>query len=237
MPISRKDFVGSAAGISAAAALAPAAALAVDEPGVRAPLHFHILGQSEYDHAKLYETLTVNKPHKQVFQASSPLLVAPGIASIYIHMQNSMNAHEFSFGFGRGSLATFGVLLGASVVFALNDDMWKKYGFGTALSLAPANIYYKATSNLQLTGSPDATDSVYQDWSAEAVMHRGGAFAVCHNAMTAVAALFAQKAGVTPAAALRDFEKAVLPGFQIVPAGVGVIQLAQQHKWTLFPVL
>ena len=237
MPLSRKHFVASAALGASAGALLPHQTLAAVEPGERAPLHFHILKAGEFDHALMMKTLTSSKAHKQVFQSSSPLLVAPGIASLYIHMQNSMNAHEFSLGFGRSSLATLGVLLGASVVFGLNDAMWKKYGFGETLKLAPANSYYKASSALNLAASPDDANGIYQDWSAQAVLHRGGAFMICHNAMTAVAALFAQKTGATPQAVLTDFEKNVLAGFQVVPAGVATVQLAQQHGWTYFAIV
>lgn len=236
MPISRKNFVGAAAlGLSAASLSKVTPALAQDSDE-RTPLHFHILKQHEFDHAQMLQTLTLAKPHKQVFQNSINLLLVPGVAQLYIHMQNSMNAHEFSMGFGRGSLATLGVLMGPAVVLALNDAVWKKYGIGNAFKLASTNMYYKATSNLKLTGSPDDPSSVYQDWSAQAVMARGGKFMVCHNAMTAVAAMTAQKAGSTPQAVLADFEKGVLPGFQVVPAGVAAVQLAQQHGYTLFAV-
>ena len=62
-------------------------------------------------------------------------------------------------------------------------------------SLAPTNVYYRATS-LKETGNPDDLDSIYQDPSAQAVMARGGAFMVCHNALTVVAGLVGPKAGV-----------------------------------------
>jgi len=57
---------------------------------------------------------------------------------------------------------------------------------------------------------------------------------VCHNAMTFVASVVAGKTGQSTQAVLTDFEGHVLPGFQVVPAGVAAVQLAQQHGWTLF---
>jgi hypothetical protein len=60
---------------------------------------------------------------------------------------------------------------------------------------------------------------------------------VCHNAMTAIAALLSQKAGTTPGAALDDFVNGLLPGFQIVPAGVAATQLAQELGWRNYPIL
>jgi intracellular sulfur oxidation DsrE/DsrF family protein len=235
--ISRQQFL-TAAALGGSVAPLTSRVLGAETPAPEAAMHahFHIMKPSEFNHAKLQSTLQNSKPHKQVFQASNSVVLAPGIASIYIHMQNSMNAHEFSFGFGPGSLATLGVLMGPAIVLALDDAMWSKYAFGTAFKLAPTNAYYKATSDLRANVSPDDPGGLYQDWSAQAVMHRGGAFAVCHNAMTFVASIFGSKMGVAPASVLSDFEQHVLPGFQVVPAGVAVVQLAQQHGWTLFAI-
>lgn len=237
MEVSRQQFL-TAAALGGSAAALTGAAVAADAPAPEPAMHahFHIMKPDEFNHAKLQTTLQVNKPHKQVFQASNSIVLAPGIASMYIHMQNSMNAHEFSFGFGPGSLATLGVLMGPAIVLALDDAMWSKYGFGAAFKVAPTNTYYKATSDLRANVSADDPNGRYQDWSAQAVMHRGGAFAVCHNAMTFVASVFAAKTSAPAASILSDFEQHVLPGFQVVPAGVAVVQLAQQHGWTLFAI-
>jgi hypothetical protein len=51
---------------------------------------------------------------------------------------------------------------------------------------------------------------------------------VCHNALTAVGGLIGPKAGIAPVAALADFMGNVLPGFQVVPAGVAATQPALQ---------
>lgn len=230
MPLSRKQFVAAAAIGGSAAAVAAAVVQAPVQPD---PAHFHILKPTEFDRALVMNTLSAKKPHKQVFQDSGPLESTRGVASLYLHMQNSLNAHEFSFGFGRGSLATLGVLMGRAVVLGLNDAMWSKYHIGDAFKLAPSNVYYKAHS-LKFSASPDDPHSIYQDWTAEAVLNRGGAFMVCHNAMMSVAGLLARKSGSSQRAVLSDFQKHVLPGFQVVPAGVAVVQLAQENGWTLF---
>ena len=231
MTISRRSFVAAAALGVAAAAIDSEKSVAADA----SPLHFHILAPNEYDGARMHAIIGVNKPNKQVFQSVSPLMIA-GVASLYLHMQNSMNAFEFSYGMGRGSLATLGILTGPSVVFALDDATWSKYGLGGAFNLAATNVYYKAGS-LRETGSPDDPDSIYQDWSAQAVMHRGGAFMVCHNALTAGAGLVAQKAGARPQDVLADFMAHVLPGFLVVPAGVAATQAALERGWQNYPVI
>jgi len=234
MPLSRKQFVSATAlGISAAAiGLEPATA----EAQGRTPVSFHILNPTQYDRTAVLNVLQGGGAHKQVFQSVSPLMIAPGIASLYMHMQNSMNAYQFSM--GAGQLSTLAVVLGPSIILALNDAIWQKYGIGKAFNLSSTNDYYKAGSNLDLAASADDPNGVYQDWSAQAVLKRGGKFFVCHNAMTAVAAFVASKMpGATGGAVLADFEKNLLPGFIVVPAGVAAVQQAQEYGWKPFPII
>ncbi|MBV8153693.1 MAG: hypothetical protein JO029_00625 [Candidatus Eremiobacteraeota bacterium] len=230
MPISRKEFV-TAAAVGATLAAAGTATNARAASG----LHFHVQTTSEYDRAAMLAVLETKKTNKQVFQSVTPLTIA-GAASLYLHMQNSLNAYEFSYGMGGGSLAVLGVLLGPSIVYALDDATWKKYAFGATFNLDATNTYYTAAT-LKRTASPDDPNGIYQDWSAQAILKRGGAFMVCHNATTAIAALLSSKAGTTPQAALAEFKKHLLPGFQMVPSGVAAVQLAAQHGWHNFPVI
>ena len=236
MTFSRKAFLSTtaagayAAGVVAASGPARAA-------GDRAPIHFHIVKPSEFDSAAMLQKLSVDSPNKQVFQSVDPIVLAPGIASLFLHMQNSMNAYEFSLGLGK--LTTLGVLIGPSIVLGLNDAMWAKYNFAKNLGisdLAPNNAYYKAGS-LEGGSDPDAPNNIYQDWSAEAVIKRGGQFFVCHNATTAMAFVVSMKMGLKPEAVLDEFSKNLLPGFQMVPAGVAAVNQAQQHGWCIYPII
>lgn len=59
----------------------------------------------------------------------------------------------------------------------------------------------------------------------------------CHNAMTAIGAMLSEKAGTTPAAALEEFVRGTLPGFQIVPSGVAATQAALERGWQNYPVI
>src|SRR5439155_18918922 len=140
----------------------------------------------QYDRAAMLRVLKGGGQHKQVFQSVEPILIAPGVGSLYLHMQNSMNAYEFSMGLGK--LSTLAVILGPSIVLALNDAMWKKYGIGNAFKLAATNDYYRAESNLSLSASQDDPNGIYQDWSEQAVLKRGGNLFICHNAILAIVA-------------------------------------------------
>jgi hypothetical protein len=232
MSLTRKDFVTATALVASGTALIGAA-----DPGdERSAIKFQVLKPSQYSHAKMMAVIGTSAKNKQVFQASNTSTIIPGVSSMYLHMQNSMNAYEFSYPKSVGKLSTLAVLMGAGIVLALNDAMWTKYKIGDAFNLAPANIYYKATSNLDLAASPDDPSGIYQDWSAQAVLKRGGAFMVCHNATMAIAGLVASKASLDAKAVLADFEKSLLPGFQMVPAGVAAVQLATSHGWGFFNI-
>ncbi len=45
------------------------------------------------------------------------------------------------------------------------------------------------------------------------------------------------KINVDPKTALADWEKNVLPGFQIVPSGVAAVQQAQENGWKYFAII
>lgn len=60
---------------------------------------------------------------------------------------------------------------------------------------------------------------------------------VCHNAMTVAAESFARTTGESSQSILDRFTSNILPGFQIVPAGVAATQLALENGWHPYPVI
>ncbi len=251
MAISRKSFLtggGVAAGLMALAIkdarAEEGAAKAMPPPPPPDKIHFPVLKPSEYDHKKVMAAMQVKKPHKVMFQSVTPHLIVPGLSSLYIHIQNVLNADEFSMGWGQGSVATGAVLYGPSIIFALNDAMWAKYKFGDAFNCKDAhgngetaNVYYKAQTNLGFEGDPGAGGNVYQDWSGEACLKRGSSFFVCHNALFGMSAMTAMKAGLEHAAVLADWKANLLPGFLVVPSGVGTLHVAMENGWKMIPLL
>ena len=236
MRLSRRTFVASAAAVTAATLSANARATDSSSAAPATIVHFHILKPNEFDHAMVMETLTGTAKNKQIFQASEATVIAPRVASLYLHIANSMNAFEFSYPSSIGPVTTAAVLMAPAMVFALKDSMWQKYRIGKEFNLPSTNEFYKATSNLEMSASPDDPNGIYQDWSAEALLKRGTKFFVCHNATTAVAAMIAAKSSASMPAILSDFEKNLLPGFTFVPAGVATVQLAIENGWGLFQV-
>jgi intracellular sulfur oxidation DsrE/DsrF family protein len=254
MEMTRGSFLRHALAAAGAVALtstkaradqgAPAKPAAPPPPPPPAAVHFPVLKPSEYDEKKMWAELKTKKPHKAIYQSAEPKLIIPGLASLYIHMQNSFNAGEFSFGWGKGNVAVGAVLYGPSIILALNDAMWAKYPFGAAFGMKDAsgkpetaNVYYKAQTSMSFDGDPGAGGNVYQDWSAEACLKRGAVFMVCNNALNAFAGMMAMQMGVDPKATVAEWRANIVPGFMVVPAGVGALQAAMETGWKMLPLI
>jgi intracellular sulfur oxidation DsrE/DsrF family protein len=202
---------------------------------------FRLLTPKDYDFASMMRRLKESRPHKQVFLSAEQYRRLAGLLHIsqfdvrelYSKMQLAMNAYDFSLGPERGQLATLGVLVGDSVILGLNDAIWEKYLIGKRFGLARSNIYYYATSSLDPKASPNDPNGLYQDWSAQAVLKRGGSFMVCHNALGNLVASLVGRARC--ATVLNEVSRNLMPGFLLVPAGLTAVQLAQEHGWKLFP--
>ena len=207
-------------------------------------VHFPVLKPADYDEKKMWAALRTKKSHKVIYQSVQPHLIIPGLASLYIHIQNSLNAGEISNGWGKGSVAAGAVLYGPSIILALNDAMWAKYNLGATFNLndasgkpETANVYYKAQTPMGFEGDPGAGGNIYQDWSGEACVKRGALFMVCHNALTAFSGMIAMRMGADPAKTLADWKANMLPGYMIVPAGVGTLHAAMESGWKLLPLI
>jgi hypothetical protein len=147
-------------------------------------------------------------------------------------------------GWGKGNVGSGAVLYGPSIIFALNDAMWSKYGIGAAYKLNDAsgkpetkNVYYPAQTSMSWDGDPGAGGNIYQDWGLEACVKRGTFFFVCHNALTAFGGMTAMQMGLDPMSVITEWKTNLLPGFQIVPAGVGALHVAQEQGWKILPLI
>jgi len=234
--VARKAFLGATALAASAAALAGCrdrASLRRDQRLGR--IAYPVLTPDLYDYAGMMAKIRTGNLHKQLFPATAAA-VQPSTrtATLYLHMQFAMNSYQFSIPNGA-KLATLGVLSGTAVVFSLNDDMWRKYSLGPRFDLADTNVYYRAVSNLDPRAAPDDLKGLYQDWSAQAVLKRGGSFMVCHHALTYFAADFAMRRDRDQKLILDEWLKNLLPGFMIVPSGILVVKLAAENGWKIYP--
>lgn len=234
----RKRFLSTAALAASAAALAACKTPAQVSRGRRlGKLVYPVLTPKEYDYAGMMAKLRVTNPHKQLFPASGAVVQPEtDISTLYLHMQFAMNGLQFSLPKGE-RLATLAVLSGSSVIFGLNDEMWRSYGLGERFGLASTNIYYTATSKLDPSASPNDPHGMYQDWSAQAVLKRGGSFMVCHNALTYFATDCAIRKHRDPHAVMQEWLANFLPGFSVVPSGITAIYLAAENGWQIYPAV
>jgi hypothetical protein len=240
MRVARKAFLAASVLAATASALAgcktKSASGGVDQEKL-GRIVYPVLQPAQYDYAGMMAKLRVANPHKQLFPQSSPgVQPGTGYAALFNHMGFAMNGYQFSIGPAGGHLATLGVLSGSGIVLSLNDAMWKKYAIGERYGLAATNIYYQAMSDLDPSATPDDPKGLYQDWSAQAMLKRGGSFMVCHNATTYVATEFAMRHGQEPASVLDEWLRNMLPGFMLVPAGILAVQLASENGWKIYAV-
>jgi len=235
--VSRKAFLGATALAATAAALA-----GCNPRGQRGSAHPHglilyaVLTPDEYDYDRMMTVIRTHNPHKQLFPATTASVQASTrTALIFMHMQFAMNGYQFSLPTST-PLATLGVFSGPAVLFGLNDDVWRKYGISQRYQLADTNVYYRATSNLDFHARPDDPKGLYQDFSAEAVLKRGGSFMICHHALTSFAAECATRADRSTEAVLKELMVNLMPGFTLVPSGITAVQLAAESGWKIYPV-
>ncbi len=234
--LARKAFLGTTALAASAAVLAGCRTSgSVGRDHQLGSIVYPVLTPDQYDYAAMMATFRVRARHKQLFPATTAAVQQNGASVLYQHMQFGMNNFEFSLPHGPEKLATLGVLSGSAVTFALNDDMWRTYEIGKRFSLAEANVYYRASSNLDLKAAPNDPKGIYQDWSAQAVLKRGGTFMVCHNAMTYFATDCAIRHQKNPHDVMTEWMANLLPGFLIVPSGIMAMQLAAENGWEIYP--
>ena len=120
MEMTRGSFLRHALAAAGAVALTSSSKASADDAAPAKPaappppppsaVHFPVLKPSEYDEKKMWALLKTKTPHKTVYQSVQPHLIIPGLASLYIHVQNSFNAGEFSLGWGKGNVGVGAVL-------------------------------------------------------------------------------------------------------------------------------
>jgi intracellular sulfur oxidation DsrE/DsrF family protein len=192
------------------------------------------------DRAAIESVLRRTSRHKQVIGAPK---IDEGAALRYAG--NALNAFEFAFGEGAGTLHILCVLYGTSLLFAANDALWSRYQLFDVLDHAgdplplivhtPQNPFYHAHSSMRTSDAPDNERGFYHDYTVQALTHRGVSWFVCNNALTGLTRQIAALRGADPAGVYDDFRQNLIPGSIIVPSGVAAIILAQEAGFTFLP--
>lgn len=113
-----------------------------------------------------------------------------------------------------------------AIPFALEDGLWSKYKLGEVFQVtdnrtqkpAVRNPYYNATDgDFPLNG----VDGIKK------MQERGAMFCACNLALVVYSGMIAKKMGLDPEAVRKEWVAGVLPGVQIVPAGIWALERAQ----------
>lgn len=160
--------------------------------------------------------------HRAVFDGSTPHDGMPIIWNWAFYLTNN----------GTGSsddeITAMTVLRHSAIPFALNSDLWKKYELGALVGV-----------NDKKTNAPSLRNPYYEPQEGDFpvpivqgikdLQARGAMFCVCDLALSVYSGAKAQQIGADPATVYQDWKAGVLPGIQLVPAGVWALERAQKN--------
>ena len=112
--------------------------------------------------------------------------------------------------------------------FALSDSIWAKYKLGEMFSIEDNRTKKPATRNSYF----DAKDGDFIINGVDGIQKmqlRGAMFCVCNLAISVYSGFAAAKLGLDPEAVRKEWVDGVLPGIQIVPAGIWALDRAQEN--------
>jgi hypothetical protein len=211
---SRRTFFGASALAFSAAPLVAAGGTSAAATG-------------PYDFAAIEARLMLPFRHRQAFGSHA---LADGAAAGF--MLNSLNAYEFDYGEGPGTLHALGIFYGTSVAILVDDAAWKKYKIdvvqqrrGDPAKRAVAgggNPFAGAMSTLDPSAERSDPHGFYHDTSLAALAKRKASFFACDNALRGLATDIAVSYGMSdqPVQIVHaDLRAHLLPGTLLVPAG------------------
>ncbi len=223
--LSRRSFV-----TTAAAGVAAISAAGVIAPSANAQLVATTATLSDSDFKAV-----VKKPAriKQVYD-----IIPIGGGGFLNNIKNSLNGLHYGFGYPTSQIQVVAALHGPSNMLNMDDYVWKKYKIGEWFKVtdpktgqpAERNIFFPSKHGLKYpSSSPDSEDSLYQDTSIQALMHRGVKFLSCHTAAEEQARKLIKLRGLTqkPEEIVEDWISHALPGVIVVAAMVGAVAILQ----------
>jgi hypothetical protein len=160
--------------------------------------------------------------HRAVFDAAEPNSAFSIIWTWGFYATNNQSGSPDS------DLTAVCIFRHNAVPFALEDKIWSKYKLGEMFKIndnrtnAPAvrNPYYAATDgDFPING----VDGIKR------MAERGALFGACNLALTVYSSFAAKSLGLDPEAVRQEWVSGVLPGVQIVPAGIWAIERAEQR--------
>jgi len=163
--------------------------------------------------------------HKIVFDATRPNGIFPFAWPRVFLLTNAAT------GTPEKNCSAVVVLRHEAICYAMEDSLWAKYNFGEVftasdpLTKKPAsrNPFWKPRpGDLKIPGIGPVEIGINELQSS------GVLFCVCNMALTVFSATVAEKMNLQAADVKADWMKGLLPGIQVVPAGVWAVGRAQE---------
>lgn len=114
------------------------------------------------------------------------------------------------------------VLRSGGTPLALGDPMWAKYELGKKIEMKDPETKEFALKNLYASCKTKDDDCI------ELFQKRGGLVCVCNHAVTGISEGIATKLNLKKEDVLKEFMDNLLPGVQLVPAGIWGLNRAQE---------
>ena len=231
-PVTRRNFLSTAALGSAALGLLPRGASA-ETAAVSKSLPDWFSSQTEWDTASFNHLLRARRTVKQLFDVT-----APDGEMLTAHVHNALTGLERGFGIPKEKILVVAALRSGATILNFDDDAWKKYELGAGYTVkdpatgkpAERNIYFASTlapDGKYASDDPNDPRSIESDTSLQAIQRRGVQLLCCHAAVEAIAGYAVErlKLQASQETVARDLVAHRLPGVLVVPSMVSAIPM------------
>lgn len=156
--------------------------------------------------------------HRLVIDTITP----DGLSLGFLFGANYLNANRDGYGLADRDLGLVIVLRHKSTSFGYNDAMWAKYGknFSAHAIFTDPKTNQPPTANLRAM-------------QMEGLMKRGIRFAVCETATRNIARAAVKDSGSDADAMVKEMAANLVPGARLVPAGIVIVNRAQERGYSL----
>jgi hypothetical protein len=152
-------------------------------------------------------------------------------ARVLKNAKNALNGLRFGSSVAPDQVQVVCALNGPANLMNYTDYVWEKYRVGAWLKEndpktgepAVRNIFYPAKAGASMhygSDDPSSEDSLYQDYSVQALQSRGVRFLSCHSSTEEAARALIKLNGLSaqPEEIVKDIHAHAVPGVLIVPA-------------------
>jgi hypothetical protein len=160
--------------------------------------------------------------HRVVFDGAEPNHALPIIWTWGFYTTNNQTGSLDS------DITAMCVFRHNAMPFGLEDRIWKKYKLGEMFKINDNRTNAPSIRNPYF----DAKDGDFPFNGVDGIkrMHeRGALFCVCNLAISVYSGIVAQSMGLDPEEVRKDWLSGVLPGVQVVPAGIWALERAQKQ--------